>query len=234
MRNRNVSSNSNALQVYRYYNIQSLFMKFLLLILLLISNISFCQTVHGIKSGLDSIAFVNKVRSRTVTTIKVDSTSRDSLWTKRYEYLRNGYINIFEETDLKNLDTSTIWNLGYHYIKFTYNEKGFLIDTDVKWDGPVNVPATPDSTQIITKRIFKNEKLHQEIVIQTTWYDEYDSFTDSTITTFNSDGSTAEVYSPLYYRETYFYNSNGLLDRIEYTNAVGLFNLKVIEYEFFE
>jgi hypothetical protein len=55
-----------------------------------------------------------------------------------------------EETNWKQLDTVDGWVFGYYKIEFKYNESGYLIDKKIQRDGPINVPATPDSTQIIS------------------------------------------------------------------------------------
>jgi len=214
--------------------IQTLFMKCLLSISLLIATNSICQTVHGVKSGVDSTARVFNIKSKAVSIIKIDSGDMDTVWTQKYNYLPNGYLKRFEETDVLNLDTTHLWVLGYHFIEFEYNQNGYLIDEKVQWDGPVNVPVTPDSTLLTTKRIYKNDQVFQEIIVQTQWYDKYESFTDTTITTYNTNGSIAEIDNPPYSRETYIYNENGLLSRIEYTNSERLFKIQVIKYEFYE
>lgn len=208
-------------------------MRILVFIILFISVEAFCQTIHGVKSGIDSSAMVFDIKSKHVTIIELDSIKNDTIWTQKFDYLPNGYLSRFEEFDLQNLDITNFWKIGYHLIEFKYNKGGFLIDYDIKWDGPVNVPSLPDSTQITTKQVFKNHSLERESIIRTSWYDQYDSYSDTTIIFYKENGAILRLEKPTFYEETYFYSENELLTRIEYSNRRKVFKVKEIKYEYY-
>lgn len=208
-------------------------MKLLLLFFTCLSTSLYCQTIHGVSSGLDSIASIYHIKSKLVRTIELDSIQKDTTWTQKYDYSPKGFLMRFEEVNLKNLDTNNFWKIGYHLIDFKYNNGGFLIDYDLKWDGPVNVPSLPDSTQIFTKQIFKNNSLEREYIVRTLWYDQYDSFTDTTVIFYKENGSISKIINPRFYEEAYFYDNRGLLTKIEFSNRRNTFKIKEIDYEFY-
>ncbi|MDH4473327.1 MAG: hypothetical protein QE487_12035 [Fluviicola sp.] len=185
------------------------------------------------KSGLDSLAAIHHIKSKFVCIIKLESYQNDTIWKQRKDYSSKGYLMRFEEVDVKNLDTNDFWKIGYHLIDFKYNENGFLIDYDLKWNGPVNVPSLPDSTQITTKQVFKNNSLEKELVVRTTWYDSYDSYSDTTIISYKENGNISKITKPGDYEESYFYDDKGLLIKIEFSNRKKVFKLEQIYYEFY-
>lgn len=191
------------------------------------------QKFDGINPGLDTLAFSNHIKSRIETTFEIDGNKWDTIWKIRSDFSPNGFLLRYEETELLFWDK--VWELGYNYIEFKYNENGYLIDKKEHWGGPVNIPSTPDSIQTTTKKIFNNNgSLKKETVIQTTWIHENDNFTDTTITTYNSNGSISEIERPQFTSKIiYTYDENELLIKIEYLQANEIYIFKDIKYEYF-
>ena len=205
----------------------------MLIVLLLISINVNAQNFHNIESGLDSLALVNNIKSQFATTIRIDSTIRDTVWTEKYDYLPNGFIKRYAETDIKNTDSTDLWKLGYHYIEFEYNQKGYLIDEKIHWNGPINIAEVPDSLNTTTNKVFKDGVLQKKTVTTTKWYDEEENHTYSIIYLYNPDGTLSVVDSLPYSRASYYYNDKGLKERIEYSNSIRLYRVRMFNYEFY-
>jgi hypothetical protein len=206
----------------------------LFIIFILFSFNASSQKFKGINPGLDTLAISNNIKSRIETTYEINGNQWDTIWKIRYDYSQNGFLLRYEETELLFWDK--VWELGYNYIEFKYNENGYLIDKKEHWGGPVNVASTPDSNQTTTKKIFDiNGYLNKEIVIQSTWWDESENFTDTTITIYNSNGSIAEIERPQFNTKIiYKYAPNGILIRIEYFQANEIYIFKEVEYEYYQ
>lgn len=192
----------------------------------------YSQSKHGFDVGLDSTAFANKLKSKTIVILEIDSTKRDTTWTKKYAYLPDGFVKRYEEIDHEHYyknDPTNFWKIGYHWIEFEYNFDGYLINEKIQWDGPVNVASYPD-TMILTsskKETYIDKVLREEVL--TTPY-------DTLIKKYNEKGLIVESVGQKYgVRCNYFYHDNGLLKEIITSNYKGIiFSREEYTYEFYQ
>jgi hypothetical protein len=70
-------------------------MKQIIILIFLISSNGWSQSFEGIKSGLDSIALKNHIKSKFETLIEFDNINIDTIWTSKNDYFPNGYLRMY-------------------------------------------------------------------------------------------------------------------------------------------